>query len=114
VVAQLKGAAEGEAQVGEMLSLTSETDTLTGQQFGDMGHNERALVEMLSVALSSQVVLVTPRSTFGYAIAGLSAAVPFFITPCEPAMREPCFLRPAPAVRCKHSRFRVEGEHVRG
>lgn len=111
VVAQLKKGTEGgEAQAGEVVGLTSDT----GQRFGDLEHNERALIEILSVALSSQVVLVTPRSTFGYTIAGLSSGVPFFIPPCEPAMPEPCFLRPVTNVQCKFSRFRVEGGHIRG
>lgn len=117
VLTQLEGEGgsswSGKGQVSseiKVISLTSDT----GQEFGNLEHNERALVEILSLAFSSDIVLLTPRSTFGYTIAGLSSAVPLFLTSCEPAMPEPCFLRPEPHVQCRYSRFKVEGGAIPG
>jgi len=76
----LQGVTEGLGEAGveaQAVSLTQDR----AQLFWDRSHNEKALVDILTVALSSEVLIVTPRSTFGYTIVGFSSAPAYSYDP---------------------------------
>lgn len=75
--------------------------TDSAQVSNDSAHNERALVDMLALAFSSTVLLLTPFSSFGYATAAFSSATPYFLSDtCSATTAEACFLLPPKRVTC--------------
>lgn len=71
------------------------------QASNDSWHNKRALVDMLALAFFSTELLLTPFSSFGYAVAALSSATPYFLSDgCTGTTREPCYLLPPKRVTC--------------
>lgn len=99
-------------ELGVNASVISLTEDIM-QNTADPRHNERALVELLTIALASSTLILTPRSTFGYIMAGFSAADPWFLTaPCIPASPEPCLLIPPPKVSCSVTDGCFDGHRI--
>ncbi|GJP30187.1 hypothetical protein CLOM_g22955 [Closterium sp. NIES-68] len=62
---------------------------------------EHAVIDIYTVALASDAILVFPSSTFGYLLAGLFARPAFFVAHnCQPAPLEPCYHHPPQPHQC--------------